>query len=454
MTLESRWRSAIATTIVTAFLDGSWDPDQMAARAAHDVDADSSAAHPLLRVIAQSLCRTYRVPPFDRPRELRALVMAHDEFSQLMSPDDDDDFGPAPSFTAMPTRMGEARWPTPVLHQSFDLADYFGLSTGQLQWWADVRSQERSITSEPLGHYRYRWLPKANGSMRLLEIPKTRLMAMQRRILRDVLDVVPPHRSAVGFRAGHSVHHGAGQHVGRRIVMHLDLEDFFGSIEAGRVFATFQSMGYPESVAHLLCGLTTNTPPTMLLADALAQTAPERRAAVRRGHRRLRQPHLPQGSPTSPAIANLVAYRLDCRLSGLADAIGATYTRYADDLVFSGDDELLHGQRRCLELIGTIVHDEGFRLNDAKTTVRFQSDRQYVTGLVVNERLNVPRAEFDRLKAILHDAIHRGPSAANRDNVDAFAAHLLGKIGWIAAANPARGEKLRSMFHQVDWSAD
>jgi RNA-directed DNA polymerase len=345
----------------------------------------------------------------------------------------------------------DLRWPVIPLPWEDSLADLFGITVGELQWWADTRSYERRVGRSQLRHYRYAWIPKPNGTTRLLEVPKSRLMHMQRRILREILDAVPPHHAATAFRPGRSVHDGAAAHVGRSIVLHVDLEDFFGSIDTGRVVGLFRTIGYERAIAQQLCGLTTNTVASSELLSQWLAAPPEQRAKVRRSHQRLRQPHLPQGSPTSPAIANLVAYRLDCRLTGLAQQFGATYTRYADDIVFSGDDELVRGQQRCLELIGTIVRDEGFRLNDAKTSVRRASNRQYVTGLVVNERINVPREEFDRLRAILHDAIHHGPAAANRDNVDNFAAHLLGKIAWVGTANPTRGDKLRAMFHQITW---
>jgi len=140
-------------------------------------------------------------------------------------------------------------------------------------------------------------------------------------------------------------------------------------------------------------------------------------------------PHLPQGSPTSPALANLVSFRLDRRLDGLAARFGATYTRYADDLTFSGDGTLMQRAGRIIALVEAIAADEGFRVNDAKTRVRSRAQRQLVTGLVVNERPNVTRADYDRLRAVLHDANTNGP----------------------AAANPARTQKLHTAFAAISW---
>ena len=166
----------------------------------------------------------------------------------------------------------------------------------------------------------------------------------------------------------------------------------------------------------------------------------ERRAGggVGPGHfrlsRRLATPHLPQGAPTSPALANLAAFALDRRLTGLAAAVGARYTRYADDLVLSSDRYL----RTPQAMIAEIAADEGFRVNAAKTRVMGRGTRQTVTGVVVNAHPNVPRAEYDRLKAILHRAPLDGPAGLDPS-------HLLGRIAWVESLNPvARSETARS----------
>lgn len=162
-------------------------------------------------------------------------------------------------------------------------------------------------------------------------------------------------------------------------------------------------------------------------------------------------PHLAQGSPTSPALANLAAHGLDRRLTGLAGRFGATYTRYADDLTVSGDRALLRHAGRIVALVGDIATDEGFRLNDGKTRVRSRAQRQLVTGLVVNDRPNVTRADYDRLRAVLHDAARHGPATANRARHPDFRAHLLGRIAWAGAGNPTRAEKLRAAFAAISW---
>jgi len=299
-----------------------------------------------------------------------------------------------------------------------------------LAWFADVRGLERVVDDERLRHYRYSRLPRSSGPPRVLEAPKPRLKALQRRLLHEVLDLVPVHPAAHGFVGGRSARTHAAAHVARRVVVRVDLEDFFAGVTAARVFGIFRACGYPEGVAHVLTGLCTNAVP-------VDESVP--------GHwrlsRRLAAPHLPQGAPTSPALANLAAFVLDRRLSGLADAVGAVYTRYADDLVFSSDAYL----RTPVAAIAEIARAEGFRVNAGKTRVMGRGRRQTVTGVVVNARPNVARGEYERLKATLHRAALDG-SAGLDPTV------LLGRIAWVESLNPARGAKLRATFGRIVWT--
>jgi hypothetical protein len=292
---------------------------------------------------------------------------------------------------------------------------------------------------------------RPDAPVRLLEQPKARLKAAQRRVLGEILSPIPVHPAAHGFVGGRSVRTHAAAHVGAAVVLRFDVEDFFVSLAAGRVYGVLRTAGYPEAVAHVLTGLTTN----VVAAAAWAQIPPPRGAALRHAHallgRRLAAPHLPQGAPTSPLLANLCAFSLDRRMAGLAAAFGATYTRYADDLVLSGPRRLVGQAPRLRAAVGAIVAAEGLRLNAGKSQVMTRAGRQRVTGVVVNERLNVPREDYDRLKATLHNALRHGPASQNREGVADFRGHLLGRIAWVAALNPARGARLRATFDAIAW---
>jgi hypothetical protein len=133
--------------------------------------------------------------------------------------------------------------------------------------------------------------------------------------------------------------------------------------------------------------------------------------------------------------------------------MGAVYSRYADDLTFSGGPWLISHHMDLRRLVSEVVIDEGFRLNERKSHLTTRAGRQLVTGVVVNERPNVRRREFDLLKATLHDAALHGPSWANRQGVQDFRSHLLGRIEWVASLNPARATKLRRLFAAISWDS-
>ncbi len=325
-------------------------------------------------------------------------------------------------------------WEIPEITTLRDLADTLRLHPDDLGWLISRGKAE---------HYRHRWQAKPkSGRFRLIERPKVLLKFAQRQVLRKILHAIPPHDAARGFRTGCSVRDFVEPHAGKEILVRFDLEDFFPSISAARILQVFMTAGYPETVARALTRLTTHaTPPSFLEEKPL--TWPERR--------RLATPHLPQGAPTSPTLANLSAFRLDCRLAGLAKAAGADYTRYADDLLFSGGEDFARQVRRFEVAVGAIIIEEGFRPNHHKTRVLRQGQKQHAAGLVLNEKPNIDRREFDRLKAILTNCARHGPAPQNRGNHPDFAAHLEGKLAWVRFIHPGKEAKLREIFERIDW---
>lgn len=354
---------------------------------------------------------------------------------------------PRPVMTPAPALSGVQGLPELVTSRA--VSDWLGLPPGQLDWLADIHGRERRTSPGPLRNYRYRWIGKPGGGRRLLEAPKRRLKAVQRRILHEILDRIPPHDAAHAFRPGRSVATLVAPHVGRHIVVRVDLRHFFPSIRHARVHALFRTIGYPEAVATLLAGLCTNAAPDDVFAGQDDWLSLARREELRRIHR---TPHLPQGAPTSPALANLCAWRLDCRLAALARTAGGEYTRYADDLIFSGGRELRRSVPRFLVLVAAIALDEHFAIRRRKTRVMPHGGRQQVAGVVVNARTNLARREFDRLKAMLHNCIHTGPTVQNRDQRDHFREHLRGRIAWVTQLNPSRGRRLQALFERIAWN--
>ncbi len=336
-----------------------------------------------------------------------------------------------------PVAAAEA-WDVPVIESVGALADWFQITPDELLWFADLKGLLYKSKSAPLGYYHYRVLGKPSGAIRLIEAPKQRLKALQRLILVRILDKITPHSAAHGFVKGRSVKTFIAPHVGQHVVLKMDLQDFFPSITGPRLQTIFRTIGYPESVADLLGGICTNA-----VSRRVWQLQEARLLYTR--------PHLPQGAPTSPALANVCAYRVDCRLTGLARAAGAEYTRYADDLAFSGGEEFERGVERFSTHVAAILLEEGFAVNHRKTRIMRQGVRQRLAGLVANERPNIARVDFDRLKATLHNCIRQGPQTQNRMAHPRFRAHLEGRIGWVESVNPLKGRRLRTIFDQIAW---
>ncbi len=335
-----------------------------------------------------------------------------------------------------------ARHSFPVFRTPQQLAAWLELPMGRLAWLVHRYSEDSRPQSERGAHYHYRWLNKRTGGRRLIESPKRTLKQAQRRILREILDKVPPHDAAHGFSAGRSILTNARPHVKQAVLVKFDLANFYPSVTLARVTAIFRSLGYSREAAIWLARLTTSALPANMpfVKEEPSAVLPYLKW------------HLPQGAPTSPALANLSAYSLDVRLSGLARSFGAIYTRYADDLTFSGPPRFGTSLRDFIPLVAQIVRQERFRLNAAKRKVLRSTGRLVVTGVVVNEKLNVSRREFDRLKAVLTNCARHGAATQNRTGHPHFAAHLRGRIAQVTQLNPARGARLLAVYNQIDWN--
>jgi RNA-directed DNA polymerase len=344
-------------------------------------------------------------------------------------------------------------WPVPRIETLDGLAEWLELTPTELQWFADLKGLGYKRPQTRLEHYHYRVLAKRTGSIRLIETPKPHLKGLQRRILSGILDRIPSHPAVHGFVRGRSIQTFAAPHVGRRAVLRMDLENFFPSFPGARVQSFFRTIGYPEQVADLLGGIATNSVPRSAWREVIRQPgfalAPEEFWHVRAMYSR---PHLPQGAPTSPSLANLCSYRLDLRLSGLAQSGGAVYTRYADDLAFSGGDTFDRSAERFATLVAAILMEEGFAVQHRKTRIMRPSVRQHLAGLVINQHLNVRRSDFDLLKAILTNCVRHRPETQNREGHPHFRQHLEGRISFVESIHPEKGRRLRAIFEKIEWA--
>lgn len=251
------------------------------------------------------------------------------------------------------------RGPSPVRFDVDELARRLGLEAGEL------RSARPSYTRFTI--------PKRGGGVRQIVAPDPATKALQRRILHRLLARLPVHPACHGFERGRSIVSNAAPHAGQGVVIRLDIRDFFRSTSARRVRRFFRVLGWNREAAAVLSRLTT--------LDG----------------------GLPQGAPTSPRLANLVNIQLDARLDGLASTFQATYTRYADDLTFSFGDGGHDLERPVIQATRRFLRQTGYELHlGRKLRVRRRHQRQLVTGLVVNERVALPRARRRWLRAVEH----------------------------------------------------
>lgn len=316
----------------------------------------------------------------------------------------------------------------PALTTAAEVAAAIGIEERELAWLTYHRG------AATLDHYHRFAIPKRRGGTRTISSPKTRLRVAQGWLLRSVLAPLPVHAAAMAFLPDRSIVDNAARHVGKAVVVRIDLKDFFPSIRQRRVKRLFQRLGYNEGVATLFSLLATEAP-------RVAATLDGERRFVAVGERQL-----PQGACTSPAITNLLCRRLDARLTGAAVSLGFTYTRYADDLVFSHDTAAAP-VGMLLTLARQIIAAENFTVNEEKTAVLRPQHRQVVTGLVANNtEARVSRADLRRFRAFLHQCEKHGLEAmTQRLGRDALP-YACGYLSFIHMVDPDQAAKVAAPY--------
>ena len=265
------------------------------------------------------------------------------------------------------------------------------------------------ILNNVSGHYQEFWMRKRSGGYRMISASDKDLQAIQSTIYSRILSSVTiVHPAAVGFRCGRSVVDNAVPHLGKRYVLKMDIHDFFGSIRSPRVRQTFKKIGYPENVSKVLGALCCL-------------------------HR-----HLPQGAPTSPALSNIVGYEMDRKLAALAAEYGLTYTRYADDLTFSGD---VFPKEQIIPQVKRIIRDEKFEPNHKKTHFMNQSSRKIITGVSVASgvKLTIPKSKKREIRKNVYFILTKGLAEHQRrigSHDPAYLKRLIGMLCYWRAIEP------------------
>jgi len=319
----------------------------------------------------------------------------------------------------------------PVCQTPEQIASAMGISVGQLRFLAFSRD------TSTISHYIRFKIPKKTGGERLISAPMPRLKTAQHWILVNILEKLELHDAAHGFRRDRSIVSNAQPHVGADVIINFDLKDFFPSISYKRVKGLFQSFGYSEAAATIFGLLCTQAQVEEVELDGKTYYV----ATTDR--------HLPQGSPASPAITNLLCRRLDRRLMGMAENLGFVYTRYADDLTFSASGESLCNICNILRRTESIVAHEGFAINEQKTRILRKSRQQEVTGVVVNERPNISKKELKRFRATLYQIEKDGLEGKHWGNSSDVMASIQGFANFVAMVNPEKGAEFQEQVQRI-----
>ncbi|MEK4701362.1 retron St85 family RNA-directed DNA polymerase [Solibacillus sp. FSL R7-0668] len=251
---------------------------------------------------------------------------------------------------------------------------------------------------------------KNKVDFRMISEPLPNLKYIQRWILDEILSKLKPSDYSKAYKVGHSIKDNAKFHRKQKKVLTLDIENYFGSISQKRVFAFFRGQGYSKQVSVMLANLCT----------------------LNNG--------LPQGAPTSPMLSNLITINIDKRIAAFASKNKIRYTRYADDLTFSGD----FNEGELITFVKNVLESEGFRINQSKTRVRKQHQRQEVTGIVVNEKMqaskNYRRKFRQEVYYIKKFGLESHLQKIESENQERYLYHLLGMANFILNINPQDSE--------------
>lgn len=322
----------------------------------------------------------------------------------------------------------------PLCNSHESIAQAMGVSVKGLRFLAFSRKKS---------HYIRFQIPKKTGGNRKISAPTHLLKKTQKWILENILEKIQLHDAAHGFRLKHSIVTNAEHHVGKEVIINIDLKDFFPSISYTRVKGLFKSFGYSETASTIF---------------GLICTEPKIKEIELNGKTELllswTKRYLPQGAPTSPAITNILCHRLDRRLHSMAKQYGFDYTRYADDLTFSASGESLDNICNIFQNTRFIVEQEDFEINEQKTRVIRRYRQQEVTGIVVNEKLNVSREKLKNFRAVLYQIEKDGLEGHNWGQCEDIIASIEGFANFVSMVNPEKGAKFKEQIDRIKETYD
>lgn len=319
--------------------------------------------------------------------------------------------------------------------------------------YSDLHSiVSRVSTTSKYFPYRNFTIRKRTGGRRWISVPAPALMAVQRWIAQNILSSLTPHKAAFAYVRKRRTKDHAERHCAADWVLKIDITDFFSNISERQVFSVFAALGYPKLLSFEMARLCTRVTPRRKGKRWNNQSF----GAGSEMYPCLSVGSLPQGAPTSPALSNMVCMDMDEQLENLAISIGATYSRYADDLCFSFSTATRNSVIDAKKSISKILYSLGFQVNSKKTRIIPPGARKIVTGLLVNGHMpSVPKEIRDVVRMHLYYCNKHGipPHCSNRGfrSIVGFRNHLHGLIRYIYSINAQQGKKYLEQFSALPW---
>lgn len=310
----------------------------------------------------------------------------------------------------------------PIFANETELATAMGVDLKELRFLAF----DRKVST--VSHYRKFYMAKKSGGKRMISAPMPRLKKAQHWILENILNKVPLHDAVNGFALNRSIVTNAQPHIGKDLVLNMDVKDFFPSIHFKRVKGLLEKLGFSQKIATIIALICTEAVTEEVAIDG-------KNYFVQKDNR-----VLPQGAPCSPAITNILCFKLDKRLQGLAAKLNCNYTRYADDVTFSGSKTV--NAQQLVWRIKKIMQDEGFTVHPDKIRIMRKGTQQEVTGVVVNKQLNVSRKKLRAFRALLHN-IKTKDSNTMQWGAGSLSNSIIGYANFVKMVNPVKGEKIK-----------
>lgn len=306
-------------------------------------------------------------------------------------------------------------------------------------------------------YYQFSIQKRNKKGVRYINMPEKKLLYLQRWINKNILQNIPVLDCCTAFVPGTSLATNGYTHRSSSMVLKIDLLKFFDTITEKRVFGFFKFLGYHPNVAFDLAQLTCVSP-TFEYWKSLSLEEIKKIG----GKVSFKDAILPQGAPTSPQLANCIATSLDKRLSKLSLTLNCRYSRYADDLIFSIGKK--GGQLPSFNLIKRIIEQEGFFVNENKTSYLKKGMKQIVTGLTVTHGFHVPKAFRQNIYKHLYYARKYGPfehlirwmkdNEIQQDIIYGFKDWLQGSIAYVYSIDQKSGKKMFEQFNKILWGFD